>query len=76
MKEGDSRRVRVFLNSLTIWFQAASQFDYTMECLHLTACLTKLWSSDLANYWMEKLRDSTMNESQTGQTGKKNKYRI
>ncbi len=53
MREGDSGWVHVSLNYLMVWFQATSQFNYMMECLHLMACLTKLWSPDLANYWME-----------------------
>lgn len=52
MREGDSGRVCVSLSYLTVWFQATTQFNYAMECLHLTACLNKLWSHDLVKYWM------------------------
>jgi Family of unknown function (DUF6589) len=53
MRQGDSGRVRVSLSYFTVWFQASKQFNYAMECLHLTACLSKLWSDELVKFWMQ-----------------------
>jgi len=53
MRHGDPGRVRVSLSYFTVWFQASKKFNYAMECLHLTACLSKLWSDELVKFWMQ-----------------------
>ena len=53
MRQGDSGRVRVSLSYFTVWFQASKKFNYAMECIHLTACLSKLWSDELVKFWMQ-----------------------
>ena len=53
MRQGISGRVQVSLHYFTVWFQASKKFNYSMECIHLTACLSKLWSDELVKFWMQ-----------------------
>jgi hypothetical protein len=53
MKTGDIGRMLASLSYFTIWFQATKQFNYARETLHLTACLKRIWSADLVQFWKE-----------------------
>jgi hypothetical protein len=53
MKTGDVGRVLASLSYFTIWFQATRQHNYARETLHLTACLKRIWSPDLVQFWKE-----------------------
>jgi phage gp37-like protein len=53
MRQGDTGRVRISLSYFTVWFQATKKHNYASETIHLTACLKRLWSDEMKEYWME-----------------------
>jgi len=53
MRHGDSGVVVACLSYFTVWFQSTGRFNYANETIHLTACLKRLWSPELRQYWME-----------------------
>jgi hypothetical protein len=53
MRYGDSGRVERCLRLFCIWFQATRQTNYAMETIHMVACLRKVWSPELREYWMD-----------------------
>jgi hypothetical protein len=53
MKTGDPGRVFASLSYITLWFQATKQHNYATECIHLTACVRKLWSPELTQSYMQ-----------------------
>jgi hypothetical protein len=53
MRQGDSGRVQTSLSYFTVWFQATKKHNYASETIHLTACLKRLWSDEMKEYWME-----------------------
>lgn len=53
MRDGDSGRVLVSLGYLTVWFQATDKFNYAYETLHMMACVRRLWSPRMKEFWMK-----------------------
>jgi hypothetical protein len=53
MRSGDPGMLRVSLAFFTLWFQSSTKHKYARETLHLAACLSKLWSTRLIQYWMD-----------------------
>jgi hypothetical protein len=53
MRQGDSGRVVNSLIYFTAWFQGSGKFNYASETLRLVACLRKLWSDDLVEFWLD-----------------------
>jgi hypothetical protein len=53
MRHGDSGLVRISLKLFTIWFQATRKHNYAQETIHLTACLERIWSPEMREFWMD-----------------------
>lgn len=53
MRIGDSGMVIECLSYFTVWFQAINKANYVSETIHLTACIKKLWSPEMKQFWME-----------------------
>lgn len=53
MHDGDSGRALASLSYYTIWFHGSSHHKYAMETMHLTACLTKYWSDEYIEFYMD-----------------------
>jgi hypothetical protein len=53
MRHGDSGLVRISLKIFTIWFQATRKHNYAQETIHLTACLERVWSLEMREFWMD-----------------------
>ena len=50
---GDSGVVVDCISVFAIWFQAMGKHHYARETIHIRACLTKLWSARLRDFWMD-----------------------
>ena len=50
---GDSGVVVDCISVFAIWFQATGKHHYARETIHIKACLTKLWSAQLREFWMD-----------------------
>lgn len=53
MRTGDNGMVIECLSYFTVWFQATNKVNYASETIHLTACIKKLWSPEMKQFWME-----------------------
>src|SRR5579859_655636 len=53
MRHGDSGLVRISLKIFTIWFQATRKHNYAQETIHLTACLERVSSPEMREFWMD-----------------------
>jgi len=52
MRHGDIGRLLISFRHMTCWFQGSKQFNYAQETIHLTACLSKIWSSGLKRFML------------------------
>jgi len=50
---GDSGVVVDCISVFAIWFQATGKHNYARETIHIKACLSKLWSAPLREFWMD-----------------------
>jgi hypothetical protein len=50
---GDTGAIEHYLSYFAVWFQSTGKFNYAVESAHLVACLRKLWSQDLREYWQD-----------------------
>src|SRR5436305_13511308 len=55
MRQGDPGRALISLSYFTIWFQASKQSNYARETLHLTACLKRIWSPKLVEFYKRNM---------------------
>src|SRR5579859_6557921 len=53
ISDGDIGRALVSLSFFTIWFQNSNKHLYAAEMLRLTACIRKVWSPDLAEFYKQ-----------------------
>jgi hypothetical protein len=53
MRIGDSGMVIECLSYFTIWYQGSGQTRYAAETIHWMACIKKLWSPQMKQFWME-----------------------
>ena len=53
MRIGDSGMVIECLSYFTIWYQGSRQTRYAAETMHWMACIKKLWSPQMKQFWME-----------------------
>jgi hypothetical protein len=54
MAHGDVGRLLMSFRHLTCWFQSSRQFNYAHETIHLTACLTKIWSPEFREFMLHQ----------------------
>lgn len=50
---GDSGVVVDCISVFAAWFQATGKYNYARETIHLKACLTKLWTVEFREFWLD-----------------------
>jgi len=51
IREGDSGRILMCISYFVVWFQGTSSSNYAKETMRLTACIRRLWSARLVEFW-------------------------
>lgn len=54
MSHGDVGRLLMSFRHATCWFQSSRQHNYARETIHLTACLTKIWSPQFKQFMLNQ----------------------
>jgi hypothetical protein len=50
---GDSGVVVDCISIFLVWFQATGKHNYARETIHMKACLSKLWSAEFREFWLD-----------------------
>ena len=50
---GDPGVIEHCLSYFTVWLQSTKKFNYSIESVHIVACLRKLWSPDARGFWQD-----------------------
>jgi len=53
MRNGDIGRLLISFRHMTCWFQGTNQFNYSQETIHLTACLSAIWSPGFKEFMLK-----------------------
>jgi hypothetical protein len=50
---GDTGVVVDCISVFAVWFQATGKYNYARETIHMKACLSKLWSAEFRDFWLD-----------------------
>jgi len=53
IREGDSGRILMCISYFVVWFQGTKNHNYANETMRLTACIKRLWSDPLKQFWKQ-----------------------